>query len=639
VPDHEGNTTTKTRRVPRAVVISFELLVIVALISATELGRPLIDVARTLVLICGNVVIGRILVALFLIPIAFAVAMLWPEWASRCWRRVLWLGQWLGSRRALAVVTAGVVTAGGSIIATEALGVPQPNIHDEFCYLLQADTFASGRVTNPTHPMWHHFETMHVFFEPTYNAKYPPAQGLALALGKWLTGRPVVGLWVSMGLMGAAMCWMLLTWLPPRWAMLGTALAAFQLGFGEWGHSFWGGAMAAAGGAILLGSLRTVLTLGRMRDALLLGLGVAVLANSRPFEGALMCLPVAAALWIGMFASKVRQSSKVYLRVILPVAIVLGLTGAAMAFYNWRVTESPWRLPYMEYESQYSSVPHFAWQAMEPLENYRHRELNVFFNEVQPATFASYSQWTSFIQISIAKLLSLDSFYLGIDLLVPFLVGVACVRSRWTRFAAGTVAILLAGLAAETYSEAHYVAPGTCLVILISVCGLRKMRRWRIGDRRVGQAIVPALVFAGVMAPVLVVGARWATADLVPRDWSRHRAAILQELESSGSQHLVVVRYEPSHNVHEEWVYNAADIDAASVVWAREMSTEENAALFEYFDDRTAWVLEADASPPRLSSYSPPSVPRDDSGPSKSLSPQLGDEPNPSVLEEREPLP
>jgi len=71
--------------------------------------------------------------------------------------------------------------------------------------LLAAQTFSVGRLTNPQHPLWRHFQAVHVLDSSTYMAKYPPAQGLALALGRLALGDPWWGVWLPFACGAAAL--------------------------------------------------------------------------------------------------------------------------------------------------------------------------------------------------------------------------------------------------------------------------------------------------------------------------------------------------------------------------------------------------------------------------------------------------
>src|SRR5262249_48771117 len=131
--------------------------------------------------------------------------------------------------------------------------VPTPGAHDEFSFLLLADTIAHGRLANPTPPLYQSFETFHENMYPAYCSKYSPAQGFFRASGQ-LLGNPWIGVLLSASLMVAIFFWALRVWIPSRWALLAAVLAALKLCIASyWINSYWGGAVAASAGALALG--------------------------------------------------------------------------------------------------------------------------------------------------------------------------------------------------------------------------------------------------------------------------------------------------------------------------------------------------------------------------------------------------
>src|SRR6266513_468917 len=145
----------------------------------------------------------------------------------------------LADWQACALVVA--VSLASSLAAAALHGVPLPEYHDDYGYLLAADTFGHGRLANPPHPLSDHFETMHVLQRPTYAAKFPPGQGMVLAVGSLLFGQPLAAAWLLCALTCGAIWWALRAWLTPELALLGGLLVAIHPTMLSWAESYHGG--------------------------------------------------------------------------------------------------------------------------------------------------------------------------------------------------------------------------------------------------------------------------------------------------------------------------------------------------------------------------------------------------------------
>lgn len=536
--------------------------------------------------------------------VAVVLAAVYPQLGGARLRRFeLWLAA-VARRRRLSVLLCFTTVMVVRVALLPVMPAPPLAFQDDFSYLLAADTFAHWRLANPPHPMWTHFETFHVIFHPTYASMYPPFQGLLLLLGKML-GHPFVGVALSLGLMCAAICWMLQAWLPPGWALLGGLLPTARIGiFTYWANSYCGGAVAAIGGALVLGAWPRIVRRPRLRDALVLGLGLAILANSRPYEGFILSLPVAVYLFLWMLGKRRPPPEVILPRVVLPVFLLLTMTGGAMGYYFSRVTGSPIRMPYQVNRAAYGVAPYFVWQTQNAVPAYRHAAMRDFYMHIELPAYQRMRSANGFVHETAIKFLVIWGFYLGPVLTIPLLALPWTLRDRRIRRLMVTGMFSVIGVVVVTFFIPHYVAVITAIIIALVLQSMRHLRLWRPEGRAIGTALVRALVMLSVVLIPLHawLWARGDTKNLA--SIGPQRARIMIALEALPDKQLVIVRYRPQHDPLQEWVYNDADIDGSKVVWARDMGPEQNRELIHYYKDRRVWVVEVDDRTAKLDEYS-----------------------------------
>jgi hypothetical protein len=412
---------------------------------------------------------------------------------------------------------------------------------------------------------------------------------------------------MSFGLMCAAICWMLYAWVSPRWAVLGGFLALINpvLGIaGYWAQSYWGGAIAATGGALVLGGMKRLMKRPQVRDSLFTGVGLAILANSRPFEGLLVGLSAGVFLFLHII-NQHGQAFWLSIRcIIAPIVVVLTLTIVGMGFYNLRVSGNPLRMPYQIHEATYAMTPVFLWQKLPPKPEYIHQVIRDFHGTYALPFYTTQRSTFGFLLEDLTSVLSIQFRAVSI-FLIPVIISCPVLipwmlRNRWAMRALLICFVSVFGLVTETFKWPHYLAPVIGLNYYF-VSSAMRLLSWH--KRKIALLIIwlmPLLALAALVASLYARARKDASIN-----WHIQRAQLIDQLKRDDGQHLVVVNYGPGHSVHNEWVYNEADIDRAKVVFARAMNSKQDCLLVEYFKSRRIWSLEIDGdqSIPKLKPY------------------------------------
>ena len=113
-----------------------------------------------------------------------------------------------------------------------------------------------------------------------------------------------------------------------------------------------------------------------------------------------------------------------------------------------------------------------------------------------------------------------------------------------------------------------------------------------------GRFLVSAMPVAVLLVMLASEGKAIATHRTADQLMANNARANVEQLllEKVPGYHVILVRYTGGQSVHEEWVYNLANIDAAPVIWARDLGQVENERLRHYYAGRSFWLFKPDES-------------------------------------------
>lgn len=546
------------------------------------------------------------------VELALAAALMACAFASR-WMEPL---RRFASRTIPCMIALAILPVALRLALLPAHPIPTPNVLDDFSFVLLGDSLTHFRFANPMHPLHQFFESLFVLQQPAYASIYPPGQGIALAIGKIVFGNFWAGVAISIGALCALSYWMLRAWITPGWALVGGVLAALEFGpLSQWMNSFWGGAVSACAGCLVFGALPRLRDRARTRDALLLGAGIGLQGLSRPFES--IFLLAAAILFFLPALSRRNQLQKVVRWIpvaSLPALAALGL----MLAQNEQVTGHWLTMPYMLSRDQYGMPTTFTFQKI-PAPHATLTAQQELGYEVQSAEHGNVPETFSTYFVRLAKRIRFYRFFLFPPLYLALLFAFPLLREPQYRYAAGVVLLFALGTNFYPYFYSHYIAAVTCLILLACVAALATLDRLTLRGYPAGHDAARLILFLciahfafwyGLHAAGNQYFARRAwqfeTWDAINSGDPNSRLAIAGELARNPGKKLVFVRYSPQH-VFNEWVYNAADMNASPVIWARDLGPQEDEKLLRYYPDRQPWLLYPDAHPVQLIPYDQPS--------------------------------
>ncbi|MEM8736227.1 MAG: hypothetical protein AAGG44_18495, partial [Planctomycetota bacterium] len=275
----------------------------------------------------------------------------------------------------------------------------------------------------------------------------------------------------------------------------------------------------------------------------------------------------------------------------IPVAVALLCIG----LQNRATTGSYLSMPYQVHEQQYGVAPLFVFGA--------EKVPTRFAQATVPETVRTYHEGWSLD--SFKSRVGIAGFVKGLGTAIGLIVsywgvGIGLLGTIAILFGAkfsvgrSVFAILMVQLIVSStvcWVYPHYLAPITACLLCAAVCLVQRCVRVAGRADLMRQSAVPAVV----LILVQIFGLAWAVVRLSRSEhdaWAKRRAELAASLKETPGKDLVFVHYAESHNVHQEWVYNAANLPQAEIIWARgERPKWQEQVDQAYGSERLVWEL------------------------------------------------
>jgi hypothetical protein len=614
---------------------------------------------------------------------AFVIAAIRLNGVGRVWWAYSILAsKWLAKRPAAMVALAFAIPIAVRTILLIVIPVPQPYVMEEFNHLFLVDTFSSGRLANPIHPLAAILQTYQQLQWPHFMSARPPLPPIFMLLGQQVFGSPFAGNLFAVGVTSAALCWMLLGWIAARWAAIGTFLAitTFCL-FGYWVNSYWAPTPIVLGGAILFGLVPRIEARPRVAWAILFVVAMLLLMGTRPFENTIYAASICGWLAFRFLQPQRRHLlGRAVVTVAIPAAIGCGVILAAQLFYNQATTGNPWVMPYQLWRHSQDVSPVFLWQPFGQLAqiDYRAAALFVGWNVRVVEDITKGGLFGGVLLFARHAVTFRD--LLGPLLFIPFLCwsprwlkapatvertfevfGALCVvlilltiawglpgalikalilyvlYKRWAnREERLPIFVLVAGFVGTSLPAFYmnvYFAAFTAPLLVLVVNGLRNLSRWHrpYGTALAGYIMLGVLVIPAGQALTRAAGAiPWGPSlSHFDQIYPSPRQRLISRLDGLPGQHVVFVQATPKTSSPIDPVWNDPDVDGQKIVWLRDIRPGWTATAVRYYAGRRFWLMRLNSlgkytlSPYPLASLPPPlpldRLPNRDRAPSAEL--------------------